>query len=139
VVDEVGGVVWDVVTGVVEVVTGTVLVDELLIVVEVNVPGVEADWQSKPMLWMPISQPFSPPVGGIWKVTSLAPPHCSFFTTEPPAEQNAVCLQVEPSGMLKRKSRSVSKETDTCISVMEKSLSPPEILGAFPPFLETEP
>lgn len=41
----------------------------------------------------------------------------------PLALHDAVCLQVDPSGMEKIKSRSVSNETETCISLME-NLSP---------------
>jgi hypothetical protein len=49
----------------------------------------------------------------------------------PLAEQDAVCLQVEPSGISKIKSKSVSKETETCIVVIENAWSEPQaILGA---------
>jgi hypothetical protein len=49
----------------------------------------------------------------------------------PLAEQEAVCLHVDPSGIPKTKSKSVSKETETCISVIEKAwLEPQAILGA---------
>ena len=56
----------------------------------------------------------------------------------PEAEQEAVCLQVEPSAIEKTKSMSVSKETEICISVIENSsLGPHEILGALAAFLLT--
>jgi hypothetical protein len=116
---------------------GTLLVEEA---VETVYAGVEADWQSKPTLWMPISQPESLPLSGIWKLTDWAPPHWSLVTVVPEAEQDAVCLQVEPSGMSKTKSRSVSKETETCIVVMEKSWPDPQaIFGALPASLLTDP
>jgi len=58
----------------------------------------------------------------------------------PLAEHAAVCLQVEPSAMEKMKSKSVSYETETCISVMENcSLDPHEIFGALLDFFETWP
>jgi hypothetical protein len=47
-------------------------------------------------------------------------------------------LQVEPSAIEKTKSRSVSKETEIWISVIENSSSAPhEILGALAGFLLT--
>ena len=62
------------------------------------------------------------------------------MTVVPEAEQEAVCWQVEPSGMLKTKSRSVSKETEICIVVIEKSWPDPQaIFGALPESLLTEP
>lgn len=49
----------------------------------------------------------------------------------PLAEHDAVCLHVDPSGIWKIKSKSVSKETETCILVIEKGWAEPqEILGA---------
>ena len=58
----------------------------------------------------------------------------------PEAEQEAVCLHVEPSGMEKTKSKSVSKETETCIVVIEKSwFDPQAIFGALPASLVAVP
>ncbi|MCJ1259297.1 hypothetical protein MMC24_007134 [Lignoscripta atroalba] len=55
--------------------------------------------QSKPTLWIPTEQlDFLTPFGS-WNVTDLAPPHCELATVDPEAEQEAVCLQVEPSAM----------------------------------------
>jgi hypothetical protein len=52
----------------------------------------------------------------------------------------AVCLQVEPSGMEKMKSNSVSKETDTCMLVIENASSfPQEKLGPLLDDLPTLP
>ena len=56
---------------------------------------------------------------GIWKVTDLAPPHWLFSTVVPPALHAAVCLQLDPSGIEKMKSSSVSNETETCMCEME--------------------
>lgn len=61
--------------------------------------GLDAGLQSNPMLWMPISQGWSPPCSGIWNATDFAPPHCVFWTVDPAAEHDAVCLHVDPSGM----------------------------------------
>jgi hypothetical protein len=100
----------------------------------------EADWQSNPTEWIPTLQPSSDPFSGIWKLTAFAPPHCSFVMVEPEAEQEAVCLQVEPSAIEKTKSRSVSKETEICICVMENSeLAPQEMLGVVGALLLTTP
>ena len=77
---------------------------------------------------------------GSWKPTETAPPHWVLVTVEPWAEQEAVCLQTEPSAMPYMKSISVSYETDTCISVMEKALSEPqEIFGPLSALLLTLP
>jgi hypothetical protein len=70
----------------------------------------------------------------------LAPPHWVFSTVVPPDWHDAVCLQVEPSDMEKMKSRSVSKETDTCMVVMENDVSEPhEKLGPPPEDWPTVP
>ena len=83
----------------------------------------EAGPQSKPILWTPTSQLLFFALSGNLKVTDLAPPHCVFSTVEPPAEQGARCLHVDPSDMPYKKSSSVSKETDTFMWVIEKDLS----------------
>lgn len=51
-----------------------------------------------------------------------------------------MCVQVEPSGMPKIKSKSVSNETETCIVVIENSsLWPQEIWGELLESLVTFP
>ena len=55
--------------------------------------------QSKSTWWMPISQSSSLSCFGSSNRTRLAPPHWLFSTVEPPALQEAVCLQVEPSSI----------------------------------------
>ena len=79
-------------------------------------------------------------MSGSLNVTEVAPPHCVFSTVEPAAEQELLCLQVDPSCIPYKKSSSVSTETDTCMCVMEKDLSEPlETLGLLCALVETEP
>ena len=54
--------------------------------------------QLKPTLWTPMSQPCWGASLGSLNVTDVAPPHCEFLISEPPLEQETVCLQVSPLG-----------------------------------------
>jgi len=51
---------------------------EAVLAVALDDEAVCAGAQSKPILWIPTSQPLSLPYEGIWMLTDLAPPHWSF-------------------------------------------------------------
>lgn len=59
----------------------------------------------------------------------MEPPHWVLVTVVRPAEQDAVCVQVEPSDMVWMKSKSVERSTLMSISVTEKALEEQEKLG----------
>jgi hypothetical protein len=128
-------VVVVVVTDVVVVVVGLVDVVVVVVVVEDKDEDVVCELQSNPIECIPTSHSLFPLplLGGIWNETDLAPPHWVFSTVVPSELQEAVCLQVEPSGMEKIKSSSVSNETETCMCEMENwSFCAQEKLGPPP-------
>jgi hypothetical protein len=98
--------------------------------VGVGLPGV----QSKPIDQIPNPQLPTELPGEIWKPTEVAPPHWELLTEVPSGPQCALCLQIEPSGMPKRKSTSVSFSAKTSKLVMENpdTSAPQLILGPDP-------
>jgi hypothetical protein len=82
------------------------------------------DWQSKCTEWTPTSQGLEEPVGS-FMVTAWAPAQAVLETVVPVALQEAVCLQIEPSPMVKCSSTSWSRSLVSCIELIVKAF--PEV------------